>query len=138
MGAVYAAVADVIALGRPLTAAEIEQAEQFLPIASAMLRTEASKRGYDLDGMIATNSDYGMIAKSVTVSAVLRSLNAYGDSSPAVSQGSQSALGYSVSYTYVNAGQSLYFLRNELKQLGIMAQKCGTLEVFADADDSGN
>ena len=134
MGAVYATIDDVQALGRTLTANEQEKAPQLLEIASALLRTEAKKRGYDLDRMIAEDPDKGLIAKILTVNAVVRSLNAAGNSSPAAVQGSQSALGYSVSYTYLNAGQDIYFLKNELKELGIMRQKCGVLEVYDYGD----
>ena len=134
MGAVYATMDDVQALGRTLTADEQEKVPQLLEIASALLRTEAKKRGYDLDQMIADDPDKGLIAKILTVNAVVRSLNAAGNSSPAAVQGSQSALGYSVSYTYLNAGQDIYFLKNELKELGIMRQKCGILEVYGYGD----
>lgn len=134
MGAVYATIDDVQALGRTLTADEQEKVPQLLEIASALLRTEAKKRGYDLDQMIADDPDKGLIAKILTVNAVVRSLNAAGNSSPAAVQGSQSALGYSVSYTYLNAGQDIYFLKNELKELGIMRQKCGVLEVYDYGD----
>ena len=134
MGAVYATIDDVQALGRTLTADEQEKVPQLLEIASALLRTEAKKRGYDLDQMIADDPDKGLIAKILTVNAVVRSLNAAGNSSPAAVQGSQSALGYSVSYTYLNAGQDIYFLKNELKELGIMRQKCGILEVYDYGD----
>ena len=134
MGAVYATMDDVQALGRTLTADEQEKVPQLLEIASALLRTEAKKRGYDLDQMIADDPDKGLITKILTVNAVVRSLNAAGNSSPAAVQGSQSALGYSVSYTYLNAGQDIYFLKNELKELGIMRQKCGILEVYDYGD----
>lgn len=134
MGAVYATIDDVQALGRTLTANEQDKVPQLLEIASALLRTEAKKRGYDLDQMIADDPDKGLIAKILTVNAVVRSLNAAGNSSPAAVQGSQSALGYSVSYTYLNAGQDIYFLKNELKELGIMRQKCGILEVYDYGD----
>lgn len=134
MGAVYATIDDVQALGRTLTADEQGKVPQLLEIASALLRTEAKKRGYDLDQMIADDPDKGLIAKILTVNAVVRSLNAAGNSSPAAVQGSQSALGYSVSYTYLNAGQDIYFLKNELKELGIIRQKCGVLEVYDYGD----
>ena len=134
MGAVYATMDDVQALGRTLTADEQEKVPQLLEIASALLRTEAKKRGYNLDQMIADDPDKGLITKILTVNAVVRSLNAAGNSSPAAVQGSQSALGYSVSYTYLNAGQDIYFLKNELKELGIMRQKCGILEVYDYGD----
>lgn len=134
MGAVYATMDDVQALGRTLTADEQEKVPQLLEIASALLRTEAKKRGYDLDQMIADDPDKGLITKILTVNGVVRSLNAASDTSPAAVQGSQSALGYSVSYTYLNAGQDIYFLKNELKELGIMRQKCGILEVYDYGD----
>lgn len=134
MGAVYATTDDVTTLGRTLTNEEAEKVSTLLEITSALLRTECSKRGYDLDQMITDDPDKGLIAKILTVNAVIRSLNAASNNAPAATQGSQSALGYSVSYTYLNAGQDVYFLRNELKELGIMRQKCGILEVY----DYGN
>ena len=138
MGAVYATVADVQTLGRPLTAEEEGKVPQLLEIASALLRKEAKNRRYDLDQMIADDPDIGQIAKILTVNAVVRSLNATSDSSPAAVQGSQSALGYSVSYTYLNAGQDVYFLKNELKELGIMRQRYGVLEVYDYGDPRDN
>lgn len=134
MGAVYATTDDVITLGRTLTNEEAEKVPTLLEITSALLRTECSKRGYDLDQMITDGPDKGLIAKILTVNAVIRSLNAASNNAPAATQGSQSALGYSVSYTYLNAGQDVYFLRNELKELGIMRQKCGILEVYDYGD----
>ena len=134
MGAVYATIEDVQTLGRALSAEEQQKVSQLLEIASALLRTEVKKRGYDLDAMIADDPDKGLIAKILTVNGVVRSLNAASDTSPAAVQGSQSALGYSVSYTYLNAGQDIYFLKNELKELGIMRQKCGILEVYDYGD----
>lgn len=134
MGAVYATTDDVTTLGRTLTNEEAEKVPALLEITSALLRTECSKRGYDLDQMITDDPDRGLIAKILTVNAVIRSLNAASNNAPAATQGSQSALGYSVSYTYLNAGQDVYFLRNELKELGIMRQKCGILEVYDYGD----
>lgn len=137
MGAVYATAEDVQTLGRALSAEEQEKAPGLLEIASAMLRREATKRGYDLDGMIAEDEDVGLIAKSVTVRSVVRSLDASAASaqsaSAVVSQESQSGLGYSASYTYLNAGEALYFLRNELKELGLTQQRFGFVEVYGDA-----
>jgi hypothetical protein len=137
MGAVYATLDDVTLLGRSLTADEQQKAEALLVSASALLRKEASRRGYDLDGLIAEDEDMGELAKSVTVQAVVRALDA-ATGSPAASQGSQSGLGYSVSYTYLNAGQGLYFLKNELKQMGLMTQQARAVEVFDVGDDTGD
>lgn len=135
MAAVYASVADIVLLSRPLTAEETEKAETLLEIASAKLRTAAGKYGKDLDGMIAADPDLGLAAKEITVKAVVRALNSLADSSAPAVQGSQSAMGYSVSMTYLNAGQSLYFLKNELKELGILRQRFGAMEVYGNDID---
>lgn len=137
----YAAVADILILGKSLTAQQSEAAEVLLQQASAKLRDTARRYGKDIDSMIAdpqTGADFALSVKSVVVQAVCRALDSITDSA-AVSQESQSALGYSVSYTYANAGQQLYFLRNELKELGLRRQRIGVLEVYGSGTaDPGN
>lgn len=131
----YAEVSDIAALGKNLTAQEKEAAEILLDTASAKLRIAARKYGKDIDAMIAdevSGEDYALAVKSVVIQAVLRALTSISDTSPALTQGSQSALGYSISMTYLNAGQSLYFLRNELKDLGLRRQTYGAMEVYDD------
>ncbi len=136
MGAVYATVEDITTYGRQLTAEERDRAPALLETASALLRQEAASRGCDLDGMIAENDDFALISKSLVVSCVVRALNASADSTPAAVQASQSGLGYSVSATYLNAGQQLYYLRNELSQLGLLDQTYGAMEVYALGTDA--
>ena len=141
MKAVYASVSDITALGISLTAQQQQAAEILLETASAKLRLEAVKYGSDIDDLIADEKnceDYGLTVKNIVVQAVVRALDAISDTAPAVTQASQSALGYSASMTYLNAGQSLYFLRNELKELGLFCQVYGALEVYGSADDKGN
>lgn len=139
MSANYAAVSDILALGVSLTPQQQASAEVLIEQASAELRITAKKYGKDIDAIIKVDSDYGIVVKNVTVQAVIRALNSISDTDPAVSQTSQSALGYSVSMTYFNAGQSLYFLRNELKKLGFMQQTYGAMEVYRnDSDDKGH
>lgn len=130
MAAEYATIEDVIKLGRKLTAEEQEKAAALLPVARAKLSTACKKYGKDLDIMIADEPDVELVAKDIIVRATLRAVDAIADSSPATSQASQSAMGYSVSMTYLNAGQQLYFLRNELKELGVMRQRYGAMEVY--------
>ncbi len=130
MAAEYATIEDVIKLGRKLTAEEQEKAAALLPVACAKLLTACKKYGKDLDIMIADEPDIELVAKDIIVRATLRAVDAIADSSPAASQASQSAMGYSVSMTYLNAGQQLYFLRNELKELGVMRQRYGAMEVY--------
>ena len=135
MAAVYATVEDITKLGRKLTAEEQDKAAELLPVASSKLRLAAKKRGRDLDMMIFDDPDIGQAAREITVKAVIRAIDSSADSTPPAVQASQAALGYSVSMTYLNSGQALYFLKNELKELGIMRQRYGTLEVYGSADD---
>lgn len=129
MGAVYATVADV-ALLRPLTMQEQEQTPVLLESASAKLRLLAKKYGRDLDALIAADEDYGTAVKAVVVQAVIRALNSITDNTPPAVQSSQAAMGYSLSMTWLNSGQSLYFLKNELKDLGFLRQRFSALEVY--------
>lgn len=133
MGATYATVQDIQTLIRPLTTAEQDKAESLLPIASAKLRITASEYGCNIDQMIAADEDHGLAVKEIVCKAVVRALDASAQTAPAsvVSQESQSGLGYTASMTYLNAGQSLYYLRNELKDLGILRQRYGALELYA-------
>ena len=110
----YATVNDIIKTGKNLTPAQTETAEILIETASSKLRLIASRYGKNIDKMI-------------------DALNSFSDTPP-VTQESQSALGYTASMTYLNAGQSLYFLRNELKELGILRQQFGALEVFGNYD----
>lgn len=129
---VYAEASDIIALGKNLTSAQIETAEILIKTASSKLRLIASRYGKDIDKMMndeIIGEDYKAVVKSIIVQAVCRALNSISDTPP-VMQESQSALGYSASMTYLNAGQSLYFLRNELKELGILRQQFGAFEVY--------
>ncbi|MGN1101286.1 MAG: Gp19/Gp15/Gp42 family protein [Huintestinicola sp.] len=135
----YAELSDITALGKSLTPEQSEAAEILLSTASSKLRITAAKYGKNIDEMISDETlgkDYAIAVKSVIVQSVCRALDSIADSSPAITQGSQAALGYSVSMTYLNAGQSLYFLRNELKDLGILRQTYGAMEVYSyDTDD---
>ena len=134
MGADYAAVSDITALGVTLTPQQEDAAEVLITQSSAKLRLTAKKYGKDIDTLIAADDDFGIAVKNVVVQSVIRALNSIADDSPATVQATQSALGYSASMTYLNAGQSLYFLRNELKDLGLMQQTYGALEVYDYGD----
>ena len=79
---------------------------------------------------ITADDDYNAAVKSIVVQSVTRALNSISDASPAASQGSETNGSYSISMTYLNAGQSLYFLRNELKELGLKRQVYGALELY--------
>lgn len=128
---VYATVDDITTIGgRTLTAAEQTTAEKLLETASAKLRLQAKKYGSNLDLMIASDPDYLPVVREVVINAAKRALNSASNSGAPATQETQSAMGYSLSMSYLNAGQSLYFLKNELRDLGLLRQKIGTLEVY--------
>lgn len=132
----YATVNDISTLWRALTTEESEKAEAWLPLASSLLRKEAAKVGKDLDALVASDGDLANVAKSVTVAAVVRVLSKSTDNDlGAMSQMSQSALGYSVSGTFSNPGDELYFLNNELKRLGLKSQQIGVIDIDIDTGD---
>lgn len=137
MGVSYASVSDITALGNTLSPQQAEAAEVLLPAASAKLRIIAKKYGKDLDKMC-EDEDMKTVIKNTVIQSVMRAMTSMENSASAISQASQSALGYSASVTYVNAGQSLYFLRNELKELGLKRQTFGALEVYSYESDKGN
>lgn len=132
MGAAYASVEDITALGRSLTNQQSEAADVLLEQASAKLRLMAQKYKKNIDDLIAdpvTGEDYALAVKSVVVQAVCRALDSV-NSNTAASQGTESIGAYSLTMSYLNAGQSLYFLRNELKDLGLMQQRYGFLNLY--------
>lgn len=128
---VYATVQDIMAL-KSLTAQQQEAAEVLLPQASANLRLEARKYGKEIDSLIAdevSGEDYALAVKSVIVQSVCRALDSLAGSGNVV-QGTESIGSYSLTATYLNAGQSLYFLKSELKTLGLKRQTFGAVDFY--------
>lgn len=125
----FATISDIELLFRRLTPEEENRAKNLLPIVSDSLRYEALKVGKDLDQMVAQNSVLANIAKSVTVDVVARALMTSTDSEP-TTQFSQSALGYSVSGTYLVPGGGLFIKKSELARLGLRNQILGGIEMF--------
>ncbi len=131
----YATVEDIIALKRSLTAEEQERAATLIPIVCDSLRYEADKVGKNLDNMVAESEVLASVAKSVTVDVVMRELMTSTNSEPMV-QMSESALGYSVSGTYLVPGGGLFIKRTELKRLGLARQKYGVIEFYGSKSDN--
>ena len=129
MGAVYATVSDIQAIGKSLTAQQMESAEVLLTQASAKLRTIAKKYSKSIDELVNNDEDYALTVKAVVIQAVCRALDAVSQSST-VSQGTETIGAYSLTTTYLNGGQSLYFLKNELKDLGLIRQRYGAIEIY--------
>lgn len=124
-----ATVDDIIRLKRTLTAEEIERANALLPVVSAFLRDTAKRQGKDLDNMISSGEVSTEVVVSAVADIVLRELNAP-TSDEAVSQVSQTALGYSLSYSPLSPGGGLFVKRAELERLGLRRQRVRNLELI--------
>lgn len=124
----FATVKDIETLWRSLTINENERATALLPIVSDSLRSEARKVGKDLDAMIVENPLLENVVKSVTVDVIARTLMTSTNSEP-MSQMTQSALGYSVSGTYLVPGGGLFIKKSELARLGLRRQRIGAIDL---------
>lgn len=125
----FATVDDLTNLWRPMSAEEQNRAEALLPIVSNRLRQEADNVGKNIDEMIAESEVYKDVVKSVTVDIVARTLMTSTDKEP-MTQYSESALGYSVSGTFLTPGGGLFIKRDELKALGLRKQRYGVIEPY--------
>ena len=130
MSEAYATTADMEKLWRPLTTAETTRAENLLPVVSDFLRQEAMNRGYNLDIMISDGQILENVVMQVTVDVTARALMTSTTSEP-TTQFSQSAMGYSVSGSYLVPGGGLFIKDAELKKLGIKRQKIGVREWYS-------
>ena len=127
----FATIDDIKSLWRELTPTEEKRAETLLPVVSASLRAEADRIGKDLDQMINEKPFLAEVAKSVTVDVVARTLMTSTDTEP-MTQMSQSALGYTVSGTYLIPGGGLFIKKSELARLGLRRQRIGVREIYGN------
>lgn len=132
----FATINDLTTLWREMSPEEITRAEALLPVVSDRLRLEAEKVGKDVDQMIVDSVSYKSVVKSVTVDIVARTLMTSTNKEP-MTQYSESALGYSVSGTFLTPGGGLFIKRDELKALGFRKQRYGVME-FYDIDQRNN
>lgn len=127
----FATTKDITDLFRALTPEETTRAEALLPIVSDSIRQEAKKVGKDIDRMLESGKLLENVLKSVVVDVTARVLMTSTDSEP-MSQVSQSALGYSVSGTYLVPGGGLFIKRSELARLGLKRQKIGVIDIHGN------
>lgn len=125
----YATVADVTALWRTMTEAETERAEALIPVICASLRVKAAGVGKDLDAMVENSADFALVAKSVVVDVVARTLMTATDQEP-MTQYTESAGGYSASGTFLVPGGGLFIKDSELARLGLRRQRFGVMEFY--------
>ena len=131
----YATIDDVRQLWREMTTEETNKAGYLLEVVSASLRSEAKKVGKALDAMLEADEDLQIVAKSVTVDVVARTLMTSTNSEP-MTQVTESALGYSVTGTYLTPGGGLFIKKSELARLGLRRQKYGVMDLYGY--DQGN
>lgn len=124
----YATLEDINTLFRVLTISEAERAEALLPLVEDLLRQEAVNVGKDLDDMVDNGEILRNTVKSVIVDIIGRTLMTSTNQEP-MTQFSQSALGYSVSGTYLSPGGGIFIKKQELKRLGLNRQKMGVIEL---------
>ena len=130
----FATVNDINTLWRPLTASETTRAEALLPLVSDEIRVIAESVGKDIDAMIQKSDPYASVVKVVTVDVVSRILrqSTEGD---AMTQESQSGLGYSWSGTYAVPGGGIAnaIMKNDLRKLGLLQQKLDSVYLWEGA-----
>lgn len=133
----FATVEDIQRLYRPLSAAEQDRADALLPLVSDEIRVLGRNYGKNIDARIKVDSAYESVVKIVTCDVTFRILrqNTEGD---AMSQESQSALGYSWSGTFAVAGGGIAnsILNNDLKKLGLLKQKMGSEFIWQGYQES--
>lgn len=135
----FATVTDITTLWRPLTASETTRAEALLPLVSDEIRVIASSVGKDIDLMIQESEPYVSVVKVVTVDVVSRILrqSTEGD---AMTQESQSALGYSWSGTYAVPGGGIAnaIMKNDLRKLGLLQQQMDSVFLWKAPKENEN
>lgn len=127
----FVTIEDVEALFRDLTVDEKKKAERLLSIVSDCFRQEAKKVGKNLDEMIEKQEVFENVVKSVCVDVIARNLMTSTNSEP-MEQMSQSALGYSVSGTFLVPGGGLFIKKSELARLGLKRQRMGMIEMYGN------
>lgn len=125
----FATVEELEVLWRTLKFDERKRAEALLEVVSNNLRVEARKIGKDLDILVSEDSSYASVVKSVTVDVVARTLMTSTDQEP-MTQFTESALGYSVSGSYLVPGGGLFIKDSELKRLGLKKQRYGVIDIY--------
>ena len=125
----FATVDDLKKLWRTLKFDEEKRAEALLEVVSHSLRVEARKIGKDLDILVSEDSSYASVVKSVTVDVVARTLMTSTEQEP-MTQFAESALGYSVSGSFLVPGGGLFIKDSELKRLGFKKQRYGVIDIY--------
>lgn len=114
----YATIEQVETLFRSLSDDEKHRCEALLPVVSDALRQEAKNRGKDLDLMLLSGEVIQNVLISVVVDVVARTLMTSTNAEP-MTQISESAIGFSMSGTFLNPGGGMFIKNSELSRLGL-------------------
>lgn len=125
----YATVTDIANMWRALTAEEQTRAGYLIDAVCSEIRLKAKAQGKDFDAMVDADADLAEVAKAVTVDTVSRVLSQSTSSEP-FSQTTQSALGYSVTGTYLVPGGGSLMLNRDLKRLGLLRQRIREIDIW--------
>ncbi len=127
----FATLDDLQKMWRNLQPTERERAEALLDTVSDMLREEAYQYDKDLDNMILERESFRNVVKSVTVDVVSRALMTSTTQEP-MTQFAQSAMGYSVSGSYLVPGGGIFIKESEKKRLKLTTQRFGVIEPYGN------
>lgn len=125
----FASVDDLEILWRKVEIHELCRSEELLRTVSHVLRVEAKKVKKDLDLLVKQDESYSYLVKSVVVDIVARTLMTSTNQEP-MTQYSESALGYSVSGSFLVPGGGLFIKDSELKRLGFKKQRYGVIDFY--------
>ena len=126
---IYATSDDYIRFYGSVTAKQLaklngDNNNGLLAVVSNVLKNTAESKNIDLDEKVTDDSDYALIVSKVVCDICKRELDtAENEYDVNATQATESALGYSQSITFNNAGGGIYLKQNDLKQLGWLRQK---------------
>ena len=125
----FATLDDLKNLWRDLEEKEVSRANALSNTVSHVLRVEAKKVNKDLDLLVKNDESYSYLVKSVVVDVVARMLMTSTNQEP-MTQYAESALGYSVSGSFLVPGGGLFIKDSELKRLGFKKQRYGIIDLY--------
>lgn len=127
----FATIDDLQTLWRNLQPTETERARALLDVVSDMLREEAYRYNRNLDKMVQERESFGNVVKSVVVDVVARALMTSTKQEP-MTQYSESAMGYSVSGSFLVPGGGIFIKESEKKRLKLTTQRIGVIEPYGN------
>lgn len=127
----FATIDDLQTLWRNLQPTEAERAKALLDVVSDMLREEAYRYNRNLDEMVQERASFGNVVKSVVVDVVARALMTSTEQEP-MTQYSESAMGYSVSGSFLVPGGGIFIKESEKKRLKLTTQRIGVIEPYGN------